>query len=346
VRTRTALLALALACLPAMPAHAASSPLLPDLVQKYPREVQVETDASSGTPRFRIGFLSAVNNFGAGPLIVHGHRDNAFQPAMAVDQLVKNADGSETVHPGVGSFMYVNAITHQHWHYLGFDRYELRRSSNNGLVAPDQKSGFCLGDRYEAFSEKPVPGKPADPVYTGNCAPNDPQAVDLTEGISVGYGDDYPPIKEGQWIDVTGVAAGRYYLVHRVNSNRALLESDYSNDAASVLVSLAWPRGMQSAPVVKVLNTCSTAARCPIPKMTSRKARELGAGAIDRALHRDVKAQLACRVRSSAAASCRAKAGKREGTVRVRYRVSGGFPSWTWTVDLPGLRAHGSVPLA
>lgn len=342
---RAALLALVLACAAVGSARAATTPLLPDLVQKYPREVQVETDTSSGAPRFHIGFLSAVNNFGAGPLIVHGHRDNVFQPAMTGDQVVKNADGSQTVRPNVGSVIYVNAVTHQHWHYVGFDRYELRRPSDNALVMPDQKSGFCLGDRYEAFSETPVPGKPPAPFYTGNCAPGDTQALEVTEGISVGYGDDYPPIKEGQYVDVTGVPAGRYYLVHRVNSNRALLETDYSNDASSVLVELAWPSGMQGTPTLRVLNTCSAADRCPLPRMTKRKAVGFAASAIDRSLHRDVKARLSCRIRSSRAARCTAAVGRREGVVNVSYLIRGGLPTWTYSLVLPGLRSHGRVSL-
>jgi Lysyl oxidase len=342
---RAALLALALACGAAGSARAATTPLLPDLVQKYPREVQVETDTSSGAPRFHIGFLSAVNNFGAGPLIVHGHRDNVFQPAMAGDQVVKNADGSQTVRTNVGSLVYVNAVTHQHWHYVGFDRYELRQPSDYRLIVPDQKSGFCLGDRYEAFSETPVPGKPPAPFYTGNCAPGDSQTLEVTEGISVGYGDDYPPIKEGQYVDVTGVPAGRYYLVHRVNSNRALIETDYSNDASSVLVELAWPAGMQSAPTLRLLNTCSDADRCPLPRMTKRKAVGFAASAIDRSLHREVTARLSCRIRSSRAARCRAAVGRREGVVNVSYLIRGGLPTWTYSVVLTGLRSHGRVSL-
>ena len=352
---RQLLPALVLACVAAASAQAATTtPLLPDLVQKYPREVQVETDASSGTPHYLIGFLSAVNNFGAGPLIVHGHRPDTFNPAMTVDQIVQNADGSQTVHPNVGQMMYVNAITHQHWHYLGFDHYELRRPSDNRLIAPDQKSGFCLGDRYEAFSETPVPGKPKDPVYTGNCAPNDTQALEVTEGISVGYGDDYAPIKEGQVIDVTGVPAGRYYLVHRANADRSLLESNYSNDASSLLVALAWPNGMQSAPTVKVLNTCSRTDRCPIPLMTKRKAAGLARAAINRALHHGARAKPACKVASSSAATCKATFRDRHrslsGVVRVGYIFPGGLQYWTYRVNLrssgkplPGV--FGRVPL-
>src|SRR4051794_20484172 len=56
--TRALLLAVVVACSTAGPARGASTPLLPDLVQAYPREVQVETDASSGTARFDLGFLS------------------------------------------------------------------------------------------------------------------------------------------------------------------------------------------------------------------------------------------------------------------------------------------------
>ena len=351
---RRLVLALVLACAAASSAEAATTPLLPDLVQKYPREVQVETDSSSGTAHYLIGFLSAVNNFGAGPLIVHGHRPDAFQPGMTADQVVTNADGSQTVRPNVGRLVYVNAITHQHWHYVGFDRYELRRPSDNALIAPDQKSGFCLGDRYEAFSETPVPGKPAQPVYRGNCAPNDSQALEVTEGISVGYGDDYAPIKEGQVVDVTGVPAGRYYLVHRVNADRSLLETTYANDAATVLVELAWPHGMQSAPAVKVLNTCSDADRCPIPKMTKRKALDFAGRAIDRALHHGVDAKTTCKVASSAAATCRTafRDGHRSlsGVVRVRYIFPGGLQYWAYRVNLrangkPRPGVFGRVPL-
>lgn len=44
------------------------------------------------------------------------------------------------------------------------------------------------------------------------------------------------PRLEGQYVDVTDVPPGRYRLVHRVNADRALRESDYTNNAASVVV--------------------------------------------------------------------------------------------------------------
>ena len=45
----------------------------------------------------------------------------------------------------------------------------------------------------------------------------------------MGYGDDYTPQLEGQYIDITGVAAGDYTLVHKLNVDGSLLEKTASN---------------------------------------------------------------------------------------------------------------------
>ena len=70
-------------------------------------------------------------------------------------------------------------------------------------------------------------------------------------GISVGYGDVYEPNLEGQSLRLTGLDAGRYRLVHRVNVGRRLRESSYANNAASLLLQLRWRGGR---PSVRVLN--------------------------------------------------------------------------------------------
>jgi hypothetical protein len=64
---------------------------------------------------------------------------------------------------------------------------------------------------------------------------------------------------EGQSLLLTGLAAGQYVLVHRTNADRALYESNYDNDAASVLIGLQW-RG--SRPVIDVLASCPDSDRC------------------------------------------------------------------------------------
>ena len=81
----------------------------------------------------------------------------------------------------------------------------------------------------------------------------------MREGISPGYGDDYDPGREGQFVDVTNVPAGRYVLVHRSNPERTLEESDYENNAASVLVQL---RRSGAIPTVRVLARCPGSDTC------------------------------------------------------------------------------------
>lgn len=51
-------------------------------------------------------------------------------------------------------------------------------------------------------------------------------------------------------MDVTGVAPGRYRLIHAVNVDRTLRESDYTNNAAAVVVVLERRDGTVRARVV------------------------------------------------------------------------------------------------
>ncbi len=80
---------------------------------------------------------------------------------------------------------------------------------------------------------------------------------------SVGYGDDYSAHVEGQYIDITGVAPGGYYLVHRVNADRRLLESRYANNVASVGVRITWPNGRNAQPRVQQAKVCRHSDHCP-----------------------------------------------------------------------------------
>jgi Lysyl oxidase len=166
-----------------------------------------------------------------------------------------------------GRLRYAIAPTHQHWHLLHFDRYELRRAGESGAVVRDQKTGFCLGDRYRIAGYDVRTAKDA-PTYTSGCGLAQPWKLTVIEGISPGYGDNYLPYLEGQSLPLTGIAAGHYVLVHRTNSDRALYESNYDNDAASVLIDLQW-RGPR--PAVNVLATCPDSATCDstLPAMAS-----------------------------------------------------------------------------
>jgi Lysyl oxidase len=230
--------------------------LLPDLDQAAPSEISIVRVGDT----YRLTFASAVDNVGRGPLLVEGSRPDRSTPTMTVRQTIRREDGSTRARMTRDRMRYVRSETHAHWHLLGFERYELRRAGGGGLVSPDRKTGFCLGDRYDTRSGVRIEGEPEEPVWTEECGRGEPNLLEVREGISPGYGDDYVPELEGQYVDVTGVPAGRYVLVHRANPERTLEESDYTNNAASVLLELRRPAG--EIPTIEVLDRCPRTDRC------------------------------------------------------------------------------------
>ena len=259
------LAAVLVAALTAPGGGAATRELLPDLDQEFPSDLRVILVGTPGNGGYRLGFRSAVRNIGDGPLIIRGHRDSQATPAMTADQAIERADGSEELVPAIGAMQYVVSPDHQHWHYLGFDRYEitvLRRAGSTRVVKRDHKTGFCLGDRYPVTTMQVANAAPA-PHWVGRCGLRDPGLLSIEEGISVGYGDDYKAFLEGQDLPLSGLPDGRYVLVHRVNSDHKIRELSYANDAASVLLDLRWRGGV---PYLRVVASCPDSATCDAPK--------------------------------------------------------------------------------
>jgi Lysyl oxidase len=230
---RAAILA---ALVPVLVASAgATSTKLPDLDQATPFGISIVERHG----RLLLVFGSAVDNVGRGPLVVEARRTGRDMRAWQVvgDRRYRLRT----------PLRYVKSETHQHWHLMGFERYELRRAG--AQVGRDHKTGFCLNDAYETHALNRAPR------WTSECGRGRAWALTLREGISPGFGDDYVPEKEGQSIDVTDLAPGRYVLVHRANPDDELRERSYANNAASVLVKL-------SGEHVRVLARCPDSKKC------------------------------------------------------------------------------------
>jgi LPXTG-site transpeptidase (sortase) family protein len=225
-------------------------PLLPDLVPQVPSGLTITPTSQ----RMLIGFRSATSNVGMGPLLIEGHRTGTADPRMTADQVVRLSGGSEQIVRGAGELHYVVASDHQQWHLEPFMRYELVRGGASKVITRDQKSGFCLGDRYAVRSR--IPAAPHRAVFRTNCGRGNTKLTSISEGISVGYGDDYVANLEGQYLDLKGVPAGLYYLVHRVNMSRNLVEADYSNNVSWLQIRLTWHHHRAH---VKVVNQCNPA---------------------------------------------------------------------------------------
>jgi hypothetical protein len=232
---------------------------------------------------------------------------------------------------------------------IRFTRYDLLRASDGRRVRPDQKTGFCLTDSYRVLP--PVPAAPSIAQYQGSCGLSDPNLLNVTEGISVGHADLYAAHVDGQYVDITGLPAARYLLVHRANHERKIVESDYANNASSLVVDLAWPNGPGGAPRVTSLASCPATETCEVPAATQETKSEeapvvsdgtsaamptLDRRSAARAARRAVASRFGrsgsiaerCRRRSRTSFLCsvswrRGRFAYR-GSVRIRYRLEGG----------------------
>jgi hypothetical protein len=235
--------------------------LLPDLEQRPPADLSVRTEVRRGRPHLLLGFDSATDNIGLGPVVITAHRSSRRSITMRGAQVVRLAGGGRKTYPAVGVLRYVRSSSHSHWHVMGFQRYELRRASDYALLVRDRKSGFCLADHW-AHAPAHFANEPHGPVFNGNCEQGRPQALAVYQGTSVGYTDRYPSHFHGQNLDVTGVPAGSYDLIHRANRSLLFRELRYENNAASLRIRITWPRGRSQPPSVRVLRTCPDSDRC------------------------------------------------------------------------------------
>lgn len=137
------------------------------------------------------------------------------------------------------------------------------RARGGTLARPDLKQGFCLTDNDRVQGVPDPPPRVYDVGHRDtDCGRNRPGARYLEEGISVAWTDVYSPHLEGQQIEVTGLAAGTYDLVHTANPEGRLRERGHRNNTASVRLRLSWPRGRRAEPRVRVLARCPARPRC------------------------------------------------------------------------------------
>ncbi|MGH3104748.1 MAG: lysyl oxidase family protein, partial [Gaiellaceae bacterium] len=241
--------------IPPPPPPPPADELLPDLDQRAPSGLTV----ASSRGRFLLGFTSATDNVGAGPIRIRGSRPRRTGP-MTASQLIRLRNGRTRVVRDVGRMRYAISYPHRHWHLLRFQSYELRRASDFAVLVRDRKSGFCLADHYGLARGRVRAFGP--PRFLESCGSGRPDLLSVEHGTSVGYTDRYPAHFHGQNVDVSGVPPGIYVLVHRANPSGRLREGTLANNAASVRLRLSWPYGRRHAPRVRVLRVCGRSERC------------------------------------------------------------------------------------
>jgi hypothetical protein len=200
-----------------------SSALLPDLQTVVPQHLQIQNEHQ----REMLRFANGVANTGDGPW----HMRPVFplgdpsQPQEAY-QDVFDASGNVVESRLVSQFEFHPG--HNHWHIAGVAVFEVRSGSPDGPVVGDSvKSTACLIDWYKINDNSKTPER----VYW-DC-------IGESQGITVGWVDQYHHSLEGQEIDVTGAEPGKYYLVSTANPDDVFIEKDHSNNAAWVSFDLS-----------------------------------------------------------------------------------------------------------
>ena len=219
----TALLAAAMAAMAVLavwanePAGAATE-RLPDLAMARLTSIQIESTNGQRLLRFD----TTIVNIGAGKFEAHGMRPGTSTSTMGVHQHIFDSAGGQRDRP-TGAVMYYSGDGHNHWHVRNLERYALSRLDNGKRVGTDAKEGFCFYDNYRFGA--------STPAYYEGCANGQPDAVEVKMGLSRGWGDRYEWNVVGQYIDVTGLADGRYRLWATADRANWFKESDETNNS-------------------------------------------------------------------------------------------------------------------
>ncbi|MGZ4194768.1 MAG: lysyl oxidase family protein [Solirubrobacteraceae bacterium] len=226
---------------------AAAGDLLPNLVADPPANAELDVNMGQLLLRFD-GF---VHNAGPGPFEVRGQRATTSEPMVAYQRIYQDATLTtyrDARMPGA-QFVYAANDGHQHWHLQNVAAYSLWNFARTQRVAPAEKVGFCMAD-----SEHVDMGVgPTNPVYTdGNgrnfCEKNNPAALSVWEGVSAGWRDLYEKTLVFQWVDVTDVQPGVYWLREDVDPSGFVFEASPDRKPAYALTPSTIP-GFSAKPV-------------------------------------------------------------------------------------------------
>lgn len=216
--------------------EAGAAELLPDLVADPPAAVSLSVDSAVGHPALLLRFDGYVHNAGRGALDFRGTRATWRNntPMQSFQRIFRTEDSNWTDEASPAELIFSNADGHNHWHLQDTAKYSLWNAARTAEAAPAQKVGFCLMD-----SEHVDPWGPSRPVYADDVAPyrnfcqqNQPEALELFEGVSAGWRDLYDAGLAFQWVDASTVLPGSYWLREDVDPLDRIRESNEVNAPA------------------------------------------------------------------------------------------------------------------
>lgn len=200
-------------------------------------------DQTTQPGRVLMRLSTAVGNHGTGPMEIFGGPVSGS--VQQVYQRVYDSNGTFQDRLA-GNFVY--HPTHSHLHLEGFATYNLRTITTGGgvggIIAAGAKTSFCLINVTQYWPSTTSSALVPHGRGGGSCG--------QVQGISAGYADVYSSGLQDQWIDVTSVPSGSYWLEVIADPDNHILESNESNNVVRIQVNYTNPTGgtTNRAPVV------------------------------------------------------------------------------------------------
>ena len=228
-------------------AFAACDDLLPNLRPLPASDIQLVLNAQSQPLELRFG---ATNwNSGDGRLVILARSGDTGTQKQRVDQRIYNTCGSSR-DVKAGDFTWHPA--HNHFHFDGFANYFLTPVSSTSSGRNGSKTSFCIMDTTSI-----------NPQLWGASGQTYSTCGNVTQGMSVGWGDTYGSQLDGQSISATALPPGDYKLEINVDPFNRIVETDETDNWSCVLLKFTGAPYATSFTILK-----RRSGRCSAPETT------------------------------------------------------------------------------
>lgn len=213
---------------------AAQNDLLPDLFfdDQVPHRNEIDSTSIPGQVLFR--FDTSLPNNGPGEFRIRATGTDIGDGRQTVNQVIQ-LEGGGPREIDAGDFLY-NPSTRR-MENMEWVHYKIRE-----LLADDGVGEILAIGGKQAVN---ITSSAVYDLSRPNAPPPNQRLVSNgpIQGISVGYTDLYPKALQFQWVDVTGLPSGEYWLHIVVDPMDQILESNNDNNSTLVRVTLDLPDG-------------------------------------------------------------------------------------------------------
>jgi hypothetical protein len=205
--------------------------LLPDITVREDNLYDNSIDRTTLPGRVLFRLSTATPNVGIGRLELRGGTV-INSTTQEVNQRIFRTDGTWWERTA-GTFTY--HAQHSHIHFDDWCVYRIRAVTTGNGVGPvlrtGRKTSFCILDLQ--IHDPSNPGY-VNPGYYRGCGA-------VIQGLTPGWMDVYSKNLTDQWVDITDLPNGTYWLEAEVDPNNNILEASEGNNVSRILVSIDVP---------------------------------------------------------------------------------------------------------